>query len=265
MVHMDFSAILTAATTLCGVIWLIDKVLFKAKRIARATASGIDAHDPKLVEFAISFFPVLFAVLILRSFLAEPFRIPSGSMKPTLFEGDFILVNKFTYGLRLPVTGTKIWSMNEPKRGDVMVFRYPKDTKLDFIKRVVGLPGDKIRYKDKVLYINGKKMEQTFVEKTYDIELSGMSYPVEKKVEALNGMKHAVFLQTQRHATDTQEVTVPEGMYFVSGDNRDNSEDSRVWGFVPENLIIGKAFFVWLSWDALNKDVRWKRMGKQID
>lgn len=265
MVHMDFAAILTIATLACGVVWLIDRFAFKAKRIEKTSAAGMEYKEPKIVEFAGSFFPVLLAVLLLRSFLAEPFRIPSGSMKPTLLEGDFILVNKFTYGLRLPVLGTKIWSMNEPQRGDVMVFRYPLDQKVDFIKRVVGLPGDKIQYKNKTLYINGQKMEQTFVEKTYDIELSGMSYPVEKRIEALNGKMHAVFLQTQREGVDTEEIVVPEGMYYVAGDNRDNSGDSRAWGFVPQDLIIGKAFFVWLSWDGLNKDIRWHRMGKRID
>jgi len=262
-VYMDFSAMLAIGTAICGVIWAIDVLFFKKNRLKKHNETQ-DTHEPKIAEYARSFFPILLIVLILRSFIAEPFRIPSGSMKPTLLEGDFILVNKYIYGVRLPVTGTKFIKMGEPQRGDILVFRYPKNTKVDFIKRVVGVPGDKISYKDKVLYLNGEPVAQEFSGKVVDIDGYGNRREMSQFKEMLPNKPHDIFIQGNQDGR-FDEIIVPEGKYFVMGDNRDNSEDSRVWGFVPENLILGKAFFKWLSWDGVAKDIRWSRMGRSID
>lgn len=258
-VYMDFSGILAIATATTGVIWAIDALVFKPRRLK----VNKDAREPKLAEYARSFFPILLIVFILRSFIVEPFRIPSGSMKPTLLEGDFILVNKYTYGLRLPLVGKKVFSLNNPKQGDILVFRYPNDTNVDFIKRVVGVPGDKISYKDKTIYVNGKPLTQTFLGTTQDKDIFGRIYPVKHFRESMSTLEHSIYVHPS-HSEASEEVTVPEGSYFVMGDNRDNSDDSRVWGFVPESLILGRAFFIWMSWDGPSKDIRWSRMGHTI-
>lgn len=262
--YTDFSSLLAGATLVSGLIWAIDSAFFKPKRI-KETPQGEEVQEPKLVEYARSFFPILLIVCILRSFIAEPFRIPSGSMKPTLLEGDFILVNKFTYGVRLPVFGTKIIKMGEPKRGDILVFRFPNDTSIDFIKRVIGVPGDKISYKDKVVYLNGQPLKQEFLSSVYDTDMIGRSYALKHNKEMLPDHPHSVYVDSARPASSMPEITVPKGMYFVMGDNRDNSEDSRSWGFVPEELILGKAFFIWMSWDSASKDIRWHRIGHVIN
>jgi signal peptidase I len=211
--------------------------------------------EPLLVEYGKSFFPVLFIVLVLRSFLVEPFQIPSGSMKPTLDVGDFILVNKFSYGIRLPVLDTKIIEVGDPKRGDVMVFRYPSDPTVNYIKRVVGLPGDKIRYtSDKKLYVN----DQLVAEQLVGAE-PGTLGSAELYKEKLGEVEHMIRKEMSRYrAPPDKEWTVPAGHYFMMGDNRDNSNDSRYWddpnipkyelGMVPDKNIVGKAFAVWMSW-----------------
>lgn len=257
--YMDFSAILAIATVVSGLIWLADILFFKAKRLARDPS----AQEPKLVEYAHSFFPILLIVFILRSFLIEPFRIPSGSMKPTLLEGDFILVNKYTYGLRMPLLGKEFLAVGTPKRGDILIFRYPKNTSIDFIKRVVGLPGDKIRYENKTIYLNGKPLAQSYVGTNLDSDQNGQLHEVKWFNEQLDQKNHAIYVHNDS-GRPMEEITVPPGHYFVMGDNRDNSEDSRVWGFVPESLILGKAVMIWMSWDQGAKDVRWARIGKSV-
>lgn len=262
-VYTDFSSLLAGATIVSGLIWAVDAFVFKPKRLKAATPT-LPATEPKLVEYARSFFPILLVVCVLRSFVAEPFRIPSGSMKPTLLEGDFILVNKFKYGIRLPLLGTKIIKVSEPKQGDILVFRFPKDPSIDFIKRVIGVPGDKIKYENKTLYINGKAIEQESLGQAYDTDPRGLTYKVKHLKENLDSRPHSIYVH-EGDGTTMEEMTVPKGMYFVMGDNRDSSEDSRRWGFVPEELILGKAFFIWMSWDGLAKDLRWQRMGHVIN
>lgn len=256
-VYMDFSGILAIATAATGLIWAIDAFIFRPRRVKTGKS------EPKIAEYARSFFPILLIVFILRSFLVEPFRIPSGSMKPTLLEGDFILVNKYTYGLRLPLIGKKVLSLNEPKQGDILVFRYPNNPNVDFIKRVIGVPGDKIGYNNKTIFVNGRPLAQTLLGTTQDKDMFGQTYSVKHFREAMSTLEHSIYVHPT-HSEALEEVTVPEGSYFVMGDNRDNSDDSRVWGFVPEGLILGKAFFIWMSWDGHNKDVRWSRMGHTI-
>lgn len=257
---MNFESILTYVTLTAGVIVLLD-VLFLARRRA---AKMPQASMPMWIEYARSFFPILLIVLLLRSFLAEPFRIPSGSLKPTLQIGDFILVNKYTYGIRLPVLHTKIVPLNEPKTGDIVVFRWPVDPSMHLIKRVVGMPGDRISYIDKVLYINGKPSTQTLEGQSFDDNEGATRWPVVVKSENLQGVKHRIYQRPNAVAQDFEDLVVPEGEYFVVGDNRDDSNDSRSWGFVPESNIIGKAMWVLLSWDATSYRIRWQRTGMAI-
>lgn len=268
--YMDFSAILAIATIITGLIWAIDSWFFKKERLAKwkkeskdTTLAEENEPEPKLVEYARSFFPILLIVFLLRSFVAEPFRIPSGSMKPTLLEGDFVLVNKFIYGLRMPIFGTEILKNKRPQVGDVFVFRFPKDTSIDFIKRVVAVPGDKISYKNKVLTVNGMPVAQTFIGRDLDKDISGLSWDVSHFSEKLGNVEHSIFVHPGNGLT-MDEITVPAGHYFAMGDNRDNSEDSRVWGFVPEDLILGKATYIWFSMDFNHWDVRWHRIGRKI-
>lgn len=253
----NFEFFLTIAVIISGVIALADILIFAPIRQRKNIA-----HPSVLIEYARSFFPILLLVLLLRSFLAEPFRIPSGSEKPDLLIGDFIVANKFSYGIRLPVLHKKIIAIGEPKRGDVMVFLWPKDTSTYFIKRVIGLPGDVITYKDKVLTINGQVAPQTLLGVQTDHD-ANEKWRVLLKRENLLGVQHDIYLRPDQLVTDFS-VTVPPGNYFVMGDNRDNSLDSRYWGFVPEKDLIGKAIWVFFSWDNERHRVRWHRLGMRI-
>lgn len=273
----DFQAAMALALLATGLIWAADAMVLKPRREREAAAlldregEKIDEEklqrirrQPMLVEYARSFFPIILIVLLLRSFLVEPFRIPSGSMMPTLLAGDFILVNKFTYGARLPVLGTEIFEVGEPRRGDIAVFRYPNDPSIDYIKRIVGLPGDRIRYANKTLYINGRKAEQEYLGVYTGVgpglSMSGASL----RKERLDEMEHEILIQTRRRIAEGDFV-VPEGHYFVMGDNRDNSNDSRFWGPVPEENLVGEAFMIWMSWDSARSGVNWDRIGTMLN
>ncbi len=246
--NIDFSLLLVIFTLVCGVVWLLGSLVFRRP-------------ESLPVEYARSFFPLLLLVLVLRSFVFEPFRIPSGSMKPTLLVGDFILVNKFAFGVRLPVIHKKILDTGKPERGDVTVFRFPKQPELDYIKRIVGIPGDLIQYRDKKLYVNGELADQELVG-DYDDPEGGSSSNVEI-IENIGGIEHKI-LNTKGSRRGNVEVEVPEGMYFALGDNRDNSNDSRYWGFVPEDHLVGKAFMVWMHFNWENGGVKWSRIGEGI-
>ena len=247
--NFDLPTLLVLATAITGLIWLADAVLFAGRRKERAGAEA--PREPILVEYARSFFPVLLAVLVLRSFLAEPFRIPSGSMMPSLLVGDFILVNKFTYGLRLPVTDTKILALGEPARGDVVVFRYPLQRGVDYIKRVVGVPGDQIAYKNKTLFVNGKPMPVSPAG-IYQGEGGGARETgTLEGVEDLTGVTHPVLIRPMVpdfgpdcRVLASGAITVPAGHYFMMGDNRDNSNDSRCWSSTPGR----SSRCCWRSW-----------------
>ena len=273
--NFDFPTLLVGATLFTGLAWAFDAVFLAPGRNRRAAglASGGAAADseeviralkePTWIEYCKSFFPVILAVLLLRSFLVEPFRIPSGSMMPTLLVGDFILVNKFSYGLRLPVLNTKFVDIDKPARGDVVVFRYPKDPSVDYIKRVVGLPGDTVGYYNKAVYINGEQAGQVpagiYIGEGSGVSMSGAS----KRREQLGDIQHDI-LVVPRKPDMEGEFVVAEGEYFVMGDNRDNSNDSRYWGTVPEENLVGKAFRVWMNWDSANDGVDWDRLGMKI-
>lgn len=257
----DLELALVIGALLTGVIWLLDVIYLRRKR-----RSGSESRkDPWYVEYARSFFPVLLVVLVLRSFVAEPFRIPSGSMMPTLLVGDFILVNKAAYGLQLPVTHTEVLETGEPKRGDVAVFRFPENPQEDYIKRIVGLPGDDIRYRNKALYVNGKPVPQAWLGR-FDGE--GLSQPMMESVvlrEDLFEAPHKILLNPQRPSMMEGEWRVPPDHYFVLGDNRDNSNDSRFWGFVPAENLVGRAFIIWMNWDIQGGVMDLSRVGQHID
>ena len=256
---MNFALILFLLLLVTGAIALADRLYF-----AKARRAG--EKEPWWIEYPKSFFPVILIVFLLRSFVVEPFRIPSGSMIPTLLVGDFILVNKFTYGIRLPIVNRKIIEINEPQRGDVMVFRYPEDPSVDYIKRVIGVPGDTIAYINKRLTINGKELELR-ADGEY---LHKRATYAKQYVETVNGHAHRIvieddappsvpfvkqfpFRENCTYNNDGFSCTVPPGHYFMMGDNRDNSADSRVWGFVPDENIVGKAFFIWFNFGDLSR------------
>lgn len=263
--NIDFALILVLLTFISGVIWLADSIFFAPARKARQesgekTGDKEAAGTPILVDYAKSFFPIFLFVLILRSFIVEPFRIPSASMMPTLLIGDFILVNKYDYGIRLPVINTKIFDIGYPRRGDIVVFRYPEDPSIPFIKRIIGLPGDHYSYYDKTLFINGKEMKQTVLG-DYKAVGSGMMMNGDSlRSEDLGTKSHLILIDPERFSREV-EGTVPEGYYFVLGDNRDNSKDSRYWGFVPDENLIGRAFMIWMNWDLKNGGVELSRIG----
>jgi signal peptidase I len=290
----NFALILFVLTIVTGLIWFAD-IFFLAKqrrktadkallefdeRNAKLTAEGIRLQEggrvelearllrqPVWIEYSGSFFPVIAMVFFLRSFLYEPFKIPSSSMLPTLFVGDLILVNKFTYGIRLPVINKKVLALNDPERGDVMVFKYPEDPSLDYIKRVVGVPGDTIRYKNKRLSINGKDIsygpmpdfldeERLKYSSQFSENLAGVNHQI------LNDVQMPSFVRGPHDFPNREMCTydelgftckVPEAQYFMMGDNRDNSLDSRYWGFVPDKNIVGKAFFIWMNFSNLKR------------
>jgi signal peptidase I len=257
---VDFSFWLVVATVVSGLVWAVDTWYFRPRRLAGATAGALP-DEPIVVEYARSFFPIILIVLLIRSFLFEPFRIPSDSMMPTLLDGDFIFVNKFTYGLRLPVVNKEFVALGEPQRGDVVVFRLPSDPSTNYIKRLVGLPGDHIVVREKRVYVNGEEMP---------VRLDGMFEPFASTplaqigVEMLGTVDHRVLYIDERPSYDFDSV-VPEGHLFFMGDNRDNSRDSRFpeVGFVPVDNVVGKAVRIWLNWRLPHAPI-WNRIGNAI-
>ena len=264
----DFAAVLLLSAIITGVIWLYDARFARKRRTS-------DAPEPVVVDMARAFFPVIVVVFLIRSFWVEPFKIPSGSMKPTLLVGDFILVNKYTYGIRLPVVNKKVIDIDPIRRGDVVVFRYPADPSVDYIKRVVGTPGDKIVYRGKRLVINGEAVSFQPSGFYTDAELNFLRLPT--YTEKLGDKSHQMMIVPAQPPVDLAQVrqfahrgnceynddgfscTVPAGHYFMMGDNRDQSSDSRYWGFVPDDHIKGRAFLVWMNFGDF------KRIGNGIE
>ncbi len=293
--RLDFSAVLVLITVVTGLVWWLDRLVFAKQRLAAAGLAGKDLAGvslPGTVDYARSFFPVAAVVLVLRAFVFEPFRIPSDSMMPTLLAGDFIIVNKFDYGLRLPVLNTKFLSIGEPQRGDVVVFRYPLDPGVNYIKRLVGLPGDRVVVKDDRLFVNDQPIEFKVIG-TYD---DGCYVNFQEAQEHLGDHVHRAMFCASAWAPpltrlpkcnrstvtgyvcsdsnprnlfgaeDSQVMVVPEGAYLMIGDNRDNSEDGRKWGFVPENNLVGKATRIWFNLDLQRSGgPMWSRIGSRID
>ena len=266
MVHFDFEFLLLVLTAVSGGLWLADVLLFS--RLRKPTASGKPPREPIVIEYSRAFFPVLAIVLVLRAFAYEPFRIPSGSMMPTLLVGDFILVDKHSYGLRMPVWQNRITRGEPPRRGDVVVFRFPRDESQDYIKRVVGLPGDRISYYNRRLKVNGQalKIEKAQVyqglgDRNNMIGASGcdrVGADCQVWTEEMGENRYTVMTNARMSIGIDGEYIVPVGHYFVMGDNRDHSNDSRIWGFVPEENLVGKARWIWMHWD-------WRKGGTGID
>ena len=261
---MDLSLIFITALIVTGAIILLHKIWTIFGRSDHL--SGEMLKVPRIVEYSRSFFPIILIVFILRSFVVEPFRIPSGSMLPNLHIGDFILVNKYTYGIRLPLSHAKVAGAGSPKRGDVMVFRYPVDPKLNFIKRVIGLPGDELSYIDKRLAINGVVVSMDADGMFDPQENTGHTYPLDQFVETVGDEHHRIVTDRFRNPRNLERVIVPEGHYFVMGDNRDHSNDSRYWRFVPEDHIVGRAFVIWFNWKGVDNGwIEWNRIGNAIE
>ena len=254
---MNFTLILIVLLIATGAIWLAGWAW------GRVRGTG---EQSVVVEYARSLFPVILVVFLIRSFGVEPFKIPSGSMLPTLRVGDFILVNKFEYGLRVPLVGWKLTGGDEPERGDVIVFQYPRDPSVDYIKRIVGLPGDRIAFRDHTIFINGepvpRKQSTRFAyRKEPGATVHGLRYQERTDHHRYN----VLYTQGQNGRSIFEPLRVPEGEYFVMGDNRNNSNDSRYWGTVPESNILGEAFLIWWSWDGRANSPRWGRLGMWID
>jgi len=293
---LDFSSVLLLISVVTGIIWLVDVVVFRRFRARAAQAAGknlADIPEPGTVDYARSFFPVALAVLVLRAFVFEPFRIPSDSMMPTLVDGDFIIVNKFAYGLRLPVINRKVVPIGEPQRGDVVVFRYPPNPSVNYIKRLVGLPGDRVLVKDDKLIVNGQPVPATDLGLYDDGCYEGMHLAAEH----LGNHNHRMMfcptpgdigaepLPTCNRSPPTSYVcvaqqvpgmpdrgdtpdalVVPAAHYLMIGDNRDNSADGRIWGYVPEANLVGKATRIWFNWDLSRKGGPvWSRIGARIE
>jgi signal peptidase I len=247
---INLALILTVLTLLTGVVVAADKFIWRRKE-----DSGGSPVRQTLVEYSRSFFPVLLFVLVIRSFVFEPFRIPSGSMMPTLLQGDFIFVKKYAYGLRLPVSETKVVETGAPERGDVVVFRLPSDPSVNYIKRVVGLPGDEVSYERHRLVINGEQV---------DLEQHPAATPLDPRfVEQLGARQHEILIANSGNMDRDGVYRVPEGQYFVMGDNRDNSRDSRFIGAIPETHLVGEAVLIWMHMDGLNWP-DWARIGNKI-
>lgn len=254
-IFFDIPFILTSITLITGVVALLD-VLFLVKKRS-------DDKPPLLIEYARAFFPVFLLVLLIRSFLICPYKVPTGSLEPTVLPGEFLLVNQYVYGLRLPVFNTKIWSIGEPKRGDITLFRPPHDPSRPFVKRVIGLPGDHVVYRHKILTVNGNVMWQT----PFGMDLTteaDLPVQVQVKLENLDQVTHKIFIRPGRKMWEDIDVVVPPHSYFMMGDNRDNSNDSREWGVVPEENLIGRAIVIWMSWDSTRSRVRFDRIGTRI-
>ncbi len=240
-----FALFMLVILAVTGLIWLLDSLIWRKKRAAGSA-------EPVIVEYSKSFFPVILAVFLIRSFIVEPFKIPSGSMMPTLLAGDFILVNKFTYGLRIPILNNTFVEFNKPERGDVVVFHFPPDPSIDYIKRIVGVPGDKIAYRNKQLFVNGEPLKMELMG-DYQYVASGLNMVTAKLYnERLGEVSHAVLIDEDSISIDG-ETQVPAGHYFAMGDNRDNSKDSRSWGFVPDDNLVGKAFMIWWNFDDFGR------------
>lgn len=291
---MNFALILFILTVITGIFWIFERTVFlpQRRRKAEEAASAFEAanrealgrgdaavgedlrrlkatalRQPWWLEYTAGLFPVILIVFLLRSFLFEPFRIPSGSMLPTLHIGDFILVNKYDYGIRLPVLNTKVLEVGAPQKGDIIVFRYPMDESVDFIKRVVATPGDRVEYRDKVLYVNGVEQAQS---RPRDFVDDSTMVTLEERTENLSGLEHSIAVDHRRPSWVPMQAvmkkestcsyndrgfvcTVPEGKYFAMGDNRGNSEDSRFWGFVPDENLVGKAVCIWANFSDMGR------------
>lgn len=251
----NFEFFLTVVVLITGIGALIDLLFFAKKR------KQANKDRPKIVAFFYGYFPVFFLVLLIRSFVFQPYRVVSGSLEPTVLVGDLLFVNQYAYGLHLPVLHNRIISTGSPKRGQIVLFYSPLNPTQVWVKRLVGLPGDKLEYKNKVLTINGKVQKQKVVGTGFDVEPHQASVLMQKRIENLDGVKHYIYVSPNYDESGDFTITVPKGTYFMMGDNRDDSDDSRMWGPLPTKYLIGKAEFIAFSWNTQNQSARWNRIG----
>lgn len=262
--NIDFPLILLSVILFSGVVGLCDMIFsfVKGEKIFEKKTR------PLIIEYSRAFFPVLLLVFLIRSFVIQPYRVPTGSLEPTVLPGDFILVNQFDYGVRFPIWNKKLMDVNEPKKGQIALEYYPVNHGLTFVKRVIGVPGDRISYIDKTLYINGNKQPQKFIKNVSRLTDFGQLASYKEYEEDLNGVKHNIFVRPDAPNNDFYNVIVPKNAYFMMGDNRDESDDSRFWGFVPEHDFIGHALFIWMSWNShfvhWYDAIRWHRIGNKL-
>lgn len=253
----DFLLVLLVLTVFTGVAALVDMLLGKKR-----------AKFPVIIEYCRALFPVLLIVFLIRAFIAQPFRVPTGSLLPTVVPGDFILVNQYDYGFKMPVWDKTLVKVGKPKRGQIALFYYPVNHAATFVKRVIGVPGDRISYINKVFYINGKEAKQKYIGMATDGDTMGNTWAVKIYQENLNGLKHNIYIRPNVPAHNFYNLVVPKGKYLMIGDNRDNSDDGRDWGFVPVQSFIGRAMVVLLNWDSkaskLTKKIRWHRIGTKL-
>lgn len=260
--NFDINLLLIPLFLLSGVIWLF----YVLKDIIIKNRDKSNKSTPWWLDYSRSLFPIIAIVVVIRSFIAEPYQIPSGSMIPTLQQGDFILVNKYHYGLRLPINNYEVVSLNKPQRGDIMVFNFPLDTRVRYIKRVIGLPGDIISYSNKTLWINKKRVLSEVInsDNDYKEELEYLRNSAANRDGDNKQAQHTIRKYDFVNDESIETWQVPTQHYFVMGDNRDNSNDSRYWGFVPHNHLVGKAFFIWLHWKSWQQLPSFKRLGPVI-
>ena len=257
----DFINILALLTIFSGVVTLVDFIRTRTQRRA-LKAEGKPIKYPLIIEYSRSFFPVLLIVLFLRAFLMQPYKVPTGSLEPTVMPGDLIAVNQASYGLKLPLWDVPLLKVGKPQTAQIALVRWPVNPEMTFVKRVVGTPGDKISYINKVLYINGKKQTQTFLGMTEDHEFSPV--PVRVYSEILGGYEHKIWRRADRPSVDFKNLVVPKDSYFLMGDNRDNSDDSRGWGFVKRDAFIGRAVVVWMNMRFSPFSIDWHRIGTSL-
>lgn len=250
---IDLSFIFFCGIVITGIIAAIDMYFVNKQLVPNL----LNQQRPFLAEQSRSLFFIFLIVFIFRTFVVDHYQVPSSSLEPTLLPGDYVLINQFKFGIRLPTWKKKLFAINEPNNGDIVVLKWPVNESVHFIKRVVGVPGDKISYINKVLYINNKMARQTTVHEDPNTHII-------KKEENLNGIHHFIYINPAIPTQNFYNLAVPQGQYFVMGDNRDDSDDSRFWGFVPEENIVGKGFMVWLSWSSLTHHIRFERIGKFI-
>ena len=283
--NFNLPAILLALTLVSGVIYLVDTLFFKKARDAKWRDANPDVDLsalkgkkkkeagpklPLLADYARELFPVFLIVFVVRCFFFNHYRVPSQSLEPTIMPGDFVLVNQFDYGFHSPLTNKEWIHVGEPKTGQIAIFQWPVNRNISFIKRVIGVPGDKISYINKVLYINGKKQPQKFVGYSEDTDDGVTFWKMKKMIETLGGVKHYMYVCADSNNCPVQtkedfyNVTVPAGHYFMMGDNRDNSDDTRGWGMVPASNLTGTGKFIWMSWDPYKHHVNWERIGNKL-
>lgn len=255
----EFLNILFLCAVFAGMIILVDVIWrhYKRQHVRRG-------KQPIIIDYARSFFPVLLFVVIIRSFLFQPYRVPTGSLEPTVIPGDFIFVSQYNYGLNIPLWNKTIVPMDKPQRGQIALFRWPVNPTITFVKRVIGVPGDHISYIDKTLYINGQEMTKTFFKNTIELGSRSGKEKAQEYEENLAGIKHHILINPNRPSQNFYNLVIPKGQYFMMGDNRDDSDDSRMWGFVPMDHFIGKALWVWMNWDSRKYQIHWNRIGTRL-